>query len=145
MLVEAVNWDPARPRLSAAEVCERSQLSRYVKGWGRRGDIGIVAEADGGAPLGAAWFRHFRDHETGFGFLAENVAEVSVAVRRPWRGHGLGTTLLAELEAGAQRLGVRALSLSVEQTNPALRLYRRLGYHRVSANGESWTMRRDLR
>ncbi len=33
----------------------------------------------------------------------------------------------------------------VEPTNPALRLYRRLGYQRVSVSGESWTMRRDLR
>jgi GNAT superfamily N-acetyltransferase len=144
MLVESVNWDPARPRLAGREVLARPQLRRYVDGWGRTGDVGIVAEDDAGSALGAAWFRRFTTEEPGFAFLAEEIPEVSVAVRRPWRGHGLGTRLLAELEAEARRLGVRALSLSVEPANPALRLYRRLGYHPVSTYGGSWTLRRDL-
>ncbi len=144
MLVESVNWDLARPRVSEREVMSRAELVRYVTGWGRYGDHGIVAEAQGGAPVAAAWFRRYSASEPGFGFVGEDVPEVSIAVRRPWRGHGLGGRLLAELGARAGGAGIRALSLSVETANPAIRLYRRLGYEEVALVGGSSTLRLEV-
>ena len=36
--------------------------------------------------------------------------------------------------------GYRALSLSVEQDNPAIRIYERAGFDRVVLDGDAWTM-----
>ena len=135
MLAESVNWDPGRPRISCTDLLARSEFRRYVEGWGRGGDAGVVAEDGAGTPLGAAWFRLLPADQPGFGFVADDIPEVSVAVRRPWRGHGLGNRLLRELERTARRSGVPALSLSVEAANPALRLYRRRGYREVATSG----------
>jgi ribosomal protein S18 acetylase RimI-like enzyme len=50
-------------------------------------------------------------------------------VRSEWRGRGLGTHAVATAEAGARRLGVRAVHLEVDTTNDrARRLYERVGF-----------------
>lgn len=48
MLVEAVNWDPGRVALSAETLAADPSLDRYVTGWPRSTDLGVVAED--GAP-----------------------------------------------------------------------------------------------
>ncbi len=140
MLVESVNWDPNRLRFALPDVLAQSTFGRYVDGWGRHDDAGIAVEDDAGAPIGVAWRRSFPAGRPGFGFVADDVPEISVAVRRPWRGHGLGTRLLRALEEQAQRAGIAALSLSVEAANPAHRLYERRGYRMVAPTENTHTM-----
>jgi ribosomal protein S18 acetylase RimI-like enzyme len=48
------------------------------------------------------------------------------------RGSRLGTRLLEELAAAARAAGFARLSLSVDEGNPAVRLYERLGYEELS-------------
>lgn len=144
MLVEAINWDPERPAMSRDQVLELSENQRYVDDWPRPGEIGVVAEDPSGAPVGAAWWRCFSSDEPGYGFIAEDVPEIAIGVVAARRGQGIGDRLLDELEGEARRLGIRSLSLSVEPTNPALRLYVRHGYREVGGSSGSNTMRLDL-
>ena len=52
-----------------------------------------------------------------------------ICVDRATRGRGIGSTLLAEAAQKAQRLGLRAVKLSVIDTNPRARaLYERHGF-----------------
>ena len=71
---------------------------------------------------------------------------------QPWRlvqlllapeaqGQGLGTALLRTLTAEADARGA-AMELSVLKSNPAKRLYQRLGFATVAEEPLSWTMRR---
>jgi len=90
--------------------------------------------------MAAAWWRFHSRAEPGFSFLAPNVPEVSTAVFRPWRGHGLGARLLGELEHAAGHAGVAPLSLRVEALNPAVRLYRRCGYEEIAVADGTLTM-----
>jgi ribosomal protein S18 acetylase RimI-like enzyme len=129
MLYEAATWQPG-PRRAPAEVLTEPENARYAAGWGRAGDFGLVAVADDGERLGAAWYRLFRTAEPGYGFVGEDVPELSVAVRPGCRGRGIGTALLTGLIAHARSEGL-SLSLSVEEANPALRLYLRLGFRPV--------------
>lgn len=144
MLVEAASWRPNQRKLSLREVAVHRDLARYVEGWGRDGDRAIIAE-DGHAPVGAAWWRFFSEHDHGYGFVEPEVPEISIAVAEEVRGHGVGTALLQALIEQANQEGVPALSLSVEADNPALRLYERLGFARVACVNKAWTMRRDTR
>ncbi len=65
---------------------------------------------------------------------------VDIALLPEARGQGLGAGLLRELLAEGERSGL-PVSIHVEYNNPALSLYRRLGFRHVDSNGIYYLMR----
>jgi L-amino acid N-acyltransferase YncA len=60
------------------------------------------------------------------------VADLSVYVDRQWRGKGVGTRLLGEIEARAHALGYHKIVLAAFPFNQAgMRLYERFGFRTV--------------
>jgi GNAT superfamily N-acetyltransferase len=140
MLYEAFAWrgGPGLPPLEDALALP--EIGRYIDGWGRPFDLGVVADGD----VGAAWIRLFTNDDHGYGFVGPHVPELTIGVSPAARGRGVGTALLAELLARAQAAGHPSISLSVEPDNPAVHLYERSGFVRVGHAGTSWTMQRIL-
>jgi GNAT superfamily N-acetyltransferase len=64
---------------------------------------------------------------------------VDVALVPEARGRGVGGALLRDILAEGERTG-RPVSIHVERFNPALRLYRRLGFREVEENGPYFLM-----
>jgi GNAT superfamily N-acetyltransferase len=122
---------------------EDASLWRYVSGWGRRGDMAVIA-LEGGFPIGAAWFRLFSRDEPGFGFVDEQTPEVAIAVVPSRRGRGTGHELLEALIEAAREQGYGALSLSVAADSPAMHVFEKQGFQSVEQTDGSWTMRRTL-
>ncbi len=145
-LLEAVNWD-GRARFTGEQLLADPHLAHYVAGWPRLTDFGAVAVDDGaggGAVLGAAWCRLSDATDPGYGFLADDVPELTIGVAPAHRGRGVGSALLAALVERARVQGHRAISLSVEDGNRARHLYERAGFQVVGRNGGSDTMRLGL-
>jgi len=143
MLLHAVNWSPGRPAMSRDAVMADPALAHYVAGWPRTGDVGVVGELDG-SPVGAAWLRRFDADDPGYGFVADDVPELSIGVDAPMRGRGIGTALCDALLREASRLGIGRVSLSVELANPAHRLYERLGFRAHATRPTDVVMVHDL-
>lgn len=140
MLVEAVNWSPEWKRKSRRRVLQAPNTAHYIAGWPRKGDLGVVAEADG-ERVGAAWLRFFTADDPGYGFLAADVPELTIGVVAAWRGRGVGRALLRAVESAAADAGIERISLSVERKNFAQRLYLAEGYEVVAEGSpESDTM-----
>lgn len=59
---------------------------------------------------------------------------VDIALLPAARGRGIGGALMRDVMQRAQA-GGRKVRIHVEATNPAQRLYQRLGFHRVDTNG----------
>jgi GNAT superfamily N-acetyltransferase len=140
MLAEAAAWRPEEEPRPAGEVAADPALGRYVTDFGRQGDVGLVAEAWDEAPVGAAWCRCLPADAPGYGFVAADVPELSIGVVPGWRGRGIGGRLLSALLAAAREAGCHAVSLSVEESNPARRLYRRHGVDEIARTASAVTM-----
>ncbi len=110
----------------------------YLDGWSRPGDYGVVAERN--EPVGAAWYRTYTEESHGYGFLAEDVPELSIAVVARHRHEGIGRRLLIELIDASAATGCHGLSLSVAENNPARRLYESAGFVLVDKHGHSCIM-----
>lgn len=127
MVVEAANWRQggARPR---HQVISGRDYGRYLAGWMRPGDAGLVAVDQQEQPIGAAWYRVLARDDAGFGFVGPGVPELIIGVRPIWRAHGVGRALLQGLCQHARERGHARISLSVERDNFARALYRSEGF-----------------
>jgi ribosomal protein S18 acetylase RimI-like enzyme len=105
-------------------------LIGYASGWGRRGDLGVVAEIDG-RRVGAAWLRLFDPDTSDYRVFVDDLTpELVAAVAPGHHGRGVGTLLLTTLFDHADP-EFPASVLSVRADNPAVRLYERFGYREV--------------
>ncbi len=119
-------------------VIEEPNIAHYLVDLGRPGDDVRLAVSDAGERIGAAWCRLMPPDDPGYGYVAPDIPEVSMAVVEEWRGRGVGTRLLLDLLARNP-----TMSLSVDDENTgAERLYARLGFAVVRTDGTSRTMLR---
>ena len=142
-LFEAVSWNPERELPPYEFTIAHPQLARYHEGWGRRGDLAVIAE-DGDDVVGASLCRLFTADDHGHGYVDDETPELAVAVWDGRRGEGIGTRLMDAIEGLARKAGFAQISLSVDSDNPARRLYERLGYERLSEDDDGVRMLKAL-
>jgi ribosomal protein S18 acetylase RimI-like enzyme len=128
----AVLWDflamaANEPHAEAAKAVP--SVAKYLVGWPRPGDFGVIAEQHG-AILGAAWARRFSTAELRAPYGDEETPKVSISVKPEARGQRVGEKLMRALIGEAARRGL-GLCLSVRTDNPARRLYERLGFREI--------------
>ncbi|MGB3680850.1 MAG: GNAT family N-acetyltransferase [Rubrobacteraceae bacterium] len=140
----------AAQRPAVRDVMENPGTARYVEGWMDEKDLGLIAMATDGHPVGAAWVRLLTGENRGYGYVDDETPELAIAVRPEFRGIGVGALLLAQLVEEAGRM-YSTICLSVRTDNPAFHLYERMGFQIVhgsertnSVNGVSITMKRNL-
>ncbi len=139
VFVITADWDPADARGEDHWRADPT-FAQYVGGFPRESDRGLIARLDG-EPVGASWWRFFPAEQPGYGFVSADIAELGIGVVDGYRGRGIGRALLT----GLQDVSPGVLSLSVEDGNPAIELYRSCGFVAVGRFGEATTMlwRRD--
>ena len=140
MLYQSIYVPEGKPR-PGRDLVKEPAFAHYLTEWGQReGDEGLIAiESQNHGPIGAVWTRLLPENDPGWGFVDAETPELGIAVLSQHRGKGIGTTLLTELihHLNGQ---YKALSLSVDPENPAMRLYERLGFEVVGKSGTSLTM-----
>ncbi len=142
MLYESL-YVPAGHEPFSQLILEHPDITRYVEGWGREGDLGVIA-VHGSADVGAAWLRLLGGGARGYGYVDDETPELSVALLPEHRGKGIGTALMEQvLEEAAIRY--ETVSLSVSKGNPARKLYKRLGFKQVGEDDASVVMLKRLR
>lgn len=117
--------DEAPPK---REIIYKPEIFVYLKDFGKQeGDFGVVAEQNGQI-IGAAWVRII----SGYGHLDKNTPELAISILPEFRGYNIGTKLLKKLFDLLKINGYTNISLSVQNDNPAVRLYQRLGFNIIN-------------
>ena len=131
MLYYAANMDEeGETCLLAAK--NNPDLMKYVVDWGRKTDIGFVAlEPHSQQQIGAAWVRLLVGKDKTISYIDEFTPELAIAVLPDYIGKGVGTQLLMSVLAAVKEV-YPSVVLSVRSTNPARRLYERMGFVVVS-------------
>lgn len=124
-------WDPPPAPLRPRGILEHPEVRIYAEGWGRAGDVGIMAVADpGGRPAGAAWMRLVAGG-AGLAWVDESTPQLGIALLPAYQRQGHGGPLLREALAAARGHGYARVSLTVHPENPAIALYERCGFRKV--------------
>ena len=104
-------------------------LSVYRDHYGKRaGDIGVYAMI-GSEVAGAAWVR-IMNNPKGYGFINNETPELVLGIKPKYRNQGLGTQLMEHIFREVPHF-YDQMSLSVRNDNPAVHLYKRLGFEKV--------------
>ena len=101
----------------------------------RPGWAGFVATAEDNEVVGFALCKDLgtEDNEFVFPEARKTIQLVYLAVDEAFRGQGIASALIHACEDLARKLGRTGLLLDVSERNPAINLYRRLGFERLGA------------
>ena len=108
------------------------------------GDAEGESKDEGGATAADLSPSDGRAPFTGYGWVAADIPELSMAVLPDHQGQGIGGALLDTICALARMSGYPAVSLSVEDGNGAAKLYADHGFVSVGRNGDSDVLVRKL-
>ncbi len=125
-------------------ILEKPEIKKYYEAFGSGLlDLAVLARS-GNQRVGLIWGRTYSSERPSYGFISEDIPEISMAVQTTFRNQGIGTALLNEILSLYTEKGVKAISLSVDKRNPVRRLYKRLGFELFSEKGTSVTMVKHL-
>lgn len=116
---------------SPGQARHNPDLYPYVRDWGQPGDLGVIAFEPGTQrSLGAAWVRLPARESRTPAYVDDRTPELAIATLPTVCGRGIGTAMLRRLIADAAAHHP-AIVLTVRASNPAARLYPRLGFEIV--------------
>ena len=138
-LAYALDWRGEGGWDSPAALIESSGHAYLLAGWGKTGDAAVIAVVQDRA-VGAAWYRYWSKSLHSYGYIDDSTPEIGLGVDPDYRRQGVGTSLMTALLNLAVEHGVPSLALSVECDNPAVRLYRNLGFEHYADVDDAWTM-----
>ncbi|WKY44394.1 GNAT family N-acetyltransferase [Eubacteriaceae bacterium ES2] len=118
---------PQGESLPPRSIIDQPEIQVYIKDFGSQsGDLGVIARQNG-LIVGAAWTRII----PGYGRVDSQTPELAISIQPAFRGYGIGTKLMMNLFKLLKKSGFTKTSLSVQQNNPAVSFYLRLGYQIV--------------
>ena len=117
-------------------VIECPELQEYIVEFGnRKHDKALVAEMQGNV-IGAIWVRIMND----YGHIDNDTPSLAMSVYKKYRGLGIGTSLLKQLLQVERLAGDSKISLSVQKSNYAVKMYEKVGFTVADENSEEYVM-----
>lgn len=112
------------------------ELQIYVDRFGElKDDFALVAEVEKKV-VGAVWVRIMND----YGHIDDKTPSLAISLYKEYRGQGIGTDMMKEMLSLLKAHGYKRVSLSVQKTNYAVEMYRKIGFDIVRGNEEEWIM-----
>lgn len=134
-LYEAI-FIPDGVKSPARDIVEKPELRVYTDDFtARKGDNCLVADIDGNV-VGAVWTRIMND----YGHVDNDTPSFAISLYKEYRGHGIGTKLMINMLELLKKQGYKQVSLAVQKTNYAVKMYKKIGFKTVNENSEEYIM-----
>ena len=134
-LYEAI-FIPEGVMAPSRDIIYQPELQVYVKNFGKRkGDICYVAEF-WNQIVGAVWVRIMND----YGHINDETPSFAISLLKEFRNYGIGTQLMKTMIGKLKEQGYKQASLSVQKTNYAVHMYKKIGFEIVDENLEEYIM-----
>jgi ribosomal protein S18 acetylase RimI-like enzyme len=118
-------------------IIDEEFLKPIYKNWGKEGDIGFAAiDNKSNNIIGMAWVRLYDKENLPFGIIDIKTPALSIAIDKKYRSMGIGTQLMDELINSVKEQGFKGISLSVDNRNFAVKLYKKVGFELYKENKE---------
>ena len=112
------------------------ELRIYIADFGElQNDYCLVAECCEKI-VGAVWTRIMND----YGHIDDETPSLAISLYKEYRGLGIGTAMIRKMLKNLKERGYRHVSLSVQKSNYAVKLYRKVGFEIVKENQEEYIM-----
>lgn len=139
-LYEAIFQPDNKPKIPRT-VLQDPMIWAYVDRFGTRPeDFCLVALVDS-VIVGAAWSRN----GCSYGKVDDTTPELAVSLYPEYRNKGIGSRLLASLLDTMSEKGFCKVSLSVDKSNYAVKMYRKLGFEIISEGEHDYLMIKALK
>lgn len=134
-LYEAI-FIPERMKAPSRDVVNLPELKVYIEHFGtKEGDFCLVADCEGKV-VEAIWVRIIND----YGHIDDQTPSLSITLYKEYRNKSIGRHLMKEMIELLGRKGYKRVSLSVQKTNRAVRLYLKLGFKVVKETMDEFIM-----
>ncbi|MBG9979461.1 GNAT family N-acetyltransferase [Facklamia sp. DSM 111018] len=120
-------------------IIEQQVLNKYHEAFGQARDESLAAIVNEEI-VGLVWCRQFRKEQESYGYYRDDFVELNISVLPDYRGAGIGTSLLKKMIAEVRSKGIKGISLSVTNGNPAQKLYQSLGFKVIETRTEDSLM-----
>lgn len=138
-LYEAIFQPGDKPKVSRT-VLQNPMIWAYVDNFGKQmEDVCHVALVDG-LIVGAVWSRP----GCSYGKVDDVTPELAISLYPEYQGRGIGSRMLAFHLERLAKSGCERISLSVDKTNYALRMYRNFGFEIISERKHDYLMLKNI-
>ena len=138
-LYEAI-YIPDGSEAPPKSIIDCPELQEYIIDFGKRkNDKALVAEIQENV-VGAIWVRIMND----YGHIDDDTPSLAMSIIKSYRGLGIGTSLLKQLLSVERLAGYSKISLSVQKSNYAVKMYKKAGFTVIDENSEEYIMVKSL-
>lgn len=117
------------------DIINHPDLQIYISDFGKKEDLCYVVEVDGQV-VGAVWTRIIHD----YGHVDEETPSLSISLLKEYRNLGLGMKLMEQILFALKERGYQQVSLSVQKSNYAVKMYKKVGFEVIRENEEDYVM-----
>lgn len=139
-LYEAI-FQPVNTPKIARTVIQRPEIWAYIDEFGLRPDDVCHVAVINGLIVGAVWSRL----GCSYGKVDDVTPELALSVYPEYRDKGIGTRLLSSHLECLREKGYAQVSLSVDKTNYAVKMYRKLGFEIIDERLHDYLMIKRLK
>ena len=137
-LYEAIFQRDGEARLPR-DIIKKPELQVYIEAFGKPSDLCLVAENDTGI-VGCVWTRIITGKIRGYGNIDNKTPEFAISILKDFRGLGIGTALMKAMLELLKEHGYEKTSLAVQKDNPAVKLYKKVGFQIRDERKEEFLM-----